>query len=131
MSSPFVFQRPAADQNRRCAAMMINTRRRRLQFFTPSMFGEPAWDMLLALLVRDRFATSLSLTALGAESGAPASSGLRWISYLEDHDLITRNASGHDQRIQLVELTEKARDLFSDFFLAEEAGSPTHPPGGH
>ncbi len=100
--------------------MMLNSRRKRLQFFNAAMFGEPAWDMLLALCACEEFAAPPTVSALGAASGAPATTALRWLSYLENQGLVTRHGSLHDQRVQLVELTEKARGLLNDFFSADE-----------
>ncbi len=76
--------------------------------------------MLLTLFVHDGSAAPLTVSALGAASGAPATTALRWLSYLESQDLIRRHGSAHDQRVRTVELTEKARDLVINFFVAEE-----------
>jgi DNA-binding MarR family transcriptional regulator len=100
------------------ARALIELREARSRFFPPSIFGEPAWEMLLALYAATDEGGPLSLSRLGDGAGTPPSTALRWLSYLEAQGLVERSGSVHDQRVQLVELTEKAREAFLNYFSA-------------
>lgn len=92
------------------ANAILNDRRRRSEIFNPSMFGEPAWEMLLTLFVMDREGPRLTIGALATRSGAKLTTALRWLEYLEDQNLVRREPHPNDSRTAFVRLTDKARD---------------------
>ena len=47
------------------------------------MFGEPAWDMLLALYFTEDAGPRQTVGRLIKMSNAPTTSALRWVHYLE------------------------------------------------
>jgi len=95
----------------------INNRRRRTRIFSGAMFGEPAWDMLLILFV-EQGRSRMTVSKLGKESGAAATTALRWLDYLDAQQLIRRIAHPTDGRAVFVELTDKAVQLL-EMFLSE------------
>jgi DNA-binding MarR family transcriptional regulator len=81
----------------------------RRKLFDPNLFGEPAWEILLALYVADDVERRLSIAQLTAVTHVPLTTALRWLAHLEDHDLVSRTIAPDDQRIVLIELTETGR----------------------
>lgn len=65
---------------------------------TPSLFGEPAWDMLVELFIHEAEAKPVSTSSLCISSGLPMSSALRLLQRLTDAGLVTREADRTDGR---------------------------------
>jgi DNA-binding MarR family transcriptional regulator len=80
------------------------------------LFGEPGWDILLALYVIDEVERRLSIAELTAMTHVPLTTSLRWLSYLEEQDLISRSMAPHDQRMVLIELTDDGRRAMETYF---------------
>ena len=94
-------------------------RARRARIFSNVMFGEAAWNMLLALYVTDQSGRRHTVSGLGNLSGAPATTALRWLDFLErEEGLVTRRPNPTDRRIYMVELTDKAREALDAYFSA-------------
>lgn len=91
-------------------------RARRSRNFNGVMFGEAAWDMLLALYVTEHSARH-TVTGLVNLSGVPPTTALRWLDFLEKkEELVIRRPSLTDGRVYLVELTDKARNALDAYF---------------
>jgi len=91
-------------------------RARRSQNFNGAMFGEAAWDMLLALYVTEHSARH-TVSGLVNLSGVPPTTALRWLDFLETkEELVTRRPSLNDGRVHHIELTEKAREALDAYF---------------
>jgi DNA-binding MarR family transcriptional regulator len=91
------------------ARSILLARRRRNKVFNKAMFGEPAWDMLLTLYADMAEGPHHSVSRLSALSGAPPTTALRWLDYLEKERLVIREANPTDRRSDFVELTDKGR----------------------
>lgn len=92
-------------------------RARRSRIFSSAMFGEAAWDMLLALYVTDQSGPRHTVTGLVNLAGVPSTTALRWLDFLETKEqLVTRKPTWTDGRVLLIELTDKARDLLDEYF---------------
>lgn len=91
-------------------------RRRRAEHFGRAMFGEPAWDMLLALYIMETSSARNTVGRLLTFSGAPQTTALRWLDYLEKQHLVSREAHPTDRRTAFIEITEKARDALDAYF---------------
>jgi DNA-binding MarR family transcriptional regulator len=96
------------------------SRAERSKIFSPTMFGEAAWDMLLALYVTDQSGSRHTVGGLLKLAGAPPTTALRWVDFLEKEQLVSRIPHPLDRRILRVELTPKARTLLDDYFSANE-----------
>ena len=83
-------------------------RRARVDFFDASLFGEPAWDMLLALYLASAEQYRLTITNLVNESEATATTALRWITRFEQLGLLLRRQNPFDNRSHFVELSSEA-----------------------
>ena len=114
--------RPAGDTSRAAliarAREEFGNRRRRTATFERPMFGEPAWDMLLALYILDVSGQRQTTGALMQFSGAPITTARRWLDYLVGTGLALRSHHPTDQRIMFVSLTEKGRNAL-DLYYSE------------
>jgi hypothetical protein len=88
------------------ASSIHNARQRRLRLFDGSLFGEPAWDMLLTLFIARCRGEQVTTTRLCTASGAPHATGLRWIGLLDRQGLLQRLRAPDDARVMLIELTD-------------------------
>jgi DNA-binding MarR family transcriptional regulator len=108
-------QRVSRDDLVDAARQEFVRRRRRMELFGSGMFGEPAWDMLLALYLLEGDGR-LPITRLTESSGAPTSTALRWLDYLEKERLVTREAHPSDKRVMFVGLSDKGRNSLEVYF---------------
>ena len=92
------------------------SRAQRSRFFNRVMFGEAAWDMLLALYVTDQSGSRHTVSGLANLSGVPPTTALRWLEYLEQEQLVARRSNPLDGRVYFVELTNKAREALDAYF---------------
>jgi DNA-binding MarR family transcriptional regulator len=97
------------------ARAILEDRKRRAQIFSPGMFGEPAWELLLNLYVMDKHGPRLTIGRLIQLAGAAPSTSLRWLEYLVVQGLISREQHPTDARTAFVELTDKARDALGTY----------------
>jgi len=90
-------------------------RSRRTDFLSSSLFGEPAWDMLLELFVSTIEQKRVTVSALCIASNVPQTTALRWIDVLVKEELVTRRSDPlHGRRIHL-ELTPSAYCAMRDY----------------
>jgi DNA-binding MarR family transcriptional regulator len=116
--APYVHESRAQETSVEDVAMarrIVARRRLRSQFFKKPMFGEPAWDMLLALYAGSVDGPRQSVGRLSAASGSPATTALRWLDYLVKEQLVVRAASPTDGRSDFVELTDKGRSAMERY----------------
>jgi hypothetical protein len=85
---------------------IIRARRLRDEYLGPSLFADPAWDMLLELTAARLEGRRVSISSLCIASAAPATTALRWIRVMEDRVLIERHADPQDGRRIHVSLTD-------------------------
>lgn len=72
------------------------------------IFGEPAWDILLDLFIRQTKDEKISLRA--ANSNAPASTAVRWLRILEQNGLISLQIDEADDERLVFYLTAAGYD---------------------
>lgn len=110
---------PAMQQ--RAAHRVYGARRvRDAVFADPTLFGEPAWDMLLDLLAAQGSRKRISVTSACLASNVPLTTALRWISLLETKGLVEREEDEMDARRTFLKLTRKARGLLRTYFVELE-----------
>lgn len=97
------------------ASRIYEARRTRERIFQRKIFGEPAWDMLLALYCLPRRGKFLSATSLSYAASVPSTTGLRWQLELMKHGLIERGPPGVDARMRFMRLTELGRELLEKY----------------
>jgi DNA-binding MarR family transcriptional regulator len=86
-------------------------RRLRDRIVDDELFGEPAWDILLALYCLPPRGQMLTVTGLSYAANINPVTGLRWQKMLIEHGLIERGPEGVDRRKMLVRLTNAGREL--------------------
>lgn len=89
------------------ARNVLKLRRARERLLGQSLFGEPAWDILLELFVAHCDGKPVTVSAIAQASAAPTTTGLRYIALLVDAGLAERSKADHDRRTVLVALTAK------------------------
>lgn len=98
------------------ASKELRQRRRRSQVLPEDMFGEPAWDILLQLYVEQQ-GSRLKIARLTNELNLPATTVLRWLSYLQDKQLVRREVHPTDQRSVIIELTPDAIQAIDSYLF--------------
>ena len=98
---------------------VYRTRRVREKIFDDrSLFADPAWDMLLDLFAAHLKGKNVSVTSACLAASVPATTALRWVSILEQANLITREKDEADARRVFVRLSplgiEKLTKVFDE-----------------
>jgi DNA-binding MarR family transcriptional regulator len=96
------------------AARVRRHRLRRRELFPQPIFGEPPWEMLIALYLD--FPDGATVAALASSVGLAGTTVRRWLGYLKDHHLVKTAPSIHDRRSLCVLLTDSARDKLDRYF---------------
>ena len=99
------------------ARNLLEDRRRRSEIFGATMFAEPAWEMLL-ILYSNGAGARVTQSSLSELSGASRSTAMRWIEFLGDRGLISREPHPTDLRSTVVSVSEKGRQLLG-LYLSE------------
>ena len=100
------------------ARKLLAVRRMRKQYFDRDIFGEPAWEILLALYVTDDAGARLTLTKLAEWIEAPLTTVIRWVRALEDQSLVGRVEHPTDRRIIFIRLLDKGRTALDSYLAA-------------
>lgn len=90
------------------ARKFYQLRRRRAAYFDPTLFAEPAWDMLLDLYVAEREGRPMAVLSACIGAAAPQTTALRWMRVLEEQGLIRKETDEKDARRMYVRLTDDA-----------------------
>lgn len=101
----------------------------RQKSFDRNIFGEPAWDILLALYTIDGDQRRLNIRELSKLTSLALTTALRWLDCLEEQDLIGRKPNPFDQRMIYVELSNKGRTAM-DRYLMQMRGAGMFESGG-
>jgi DNA-binding MarR family transcriptional regulator len=110
-------QHPTRQQLCTLASSIYDARRTRDRIFDSKLFGEPAWDMLLALYCLPARGEMLRASALGFAANVPPTTGLRWEGVLLNEGLIERGPQELPLRKQFFKLTEKGRLLLERYLV--------------
>ena len=89
------------------ARQMLHERACRTRFLPHQMFGEPAWDMLLALFVSDAPLMSKEVLQAGR---VPQTTALRWLGFLEQEHLIEKSGHETDGRRTLIRISPQGEE---------------------
>ncbi len=104
------------------ARFLLDARQGRLEHFSPAMFGEPAWDLLLALYVTEPDVPAPPVSSLAKIAGIAVTTAFRWIDYLEEKRLIERRRSSADGRALTIALSEGGRARLEGYLAGVLAG---------
>ena len=100
------------------ARLILSSRLARQQYFHRDLFGEPAWEILLALYVVEDSGARFTISKLAECINAPLSTVLRWDKTLEEQLLVSRVNHPTDRRIAFVRLLDKGRTALDDYVRA-------------
>lgn len=87
----------------------IRARRLRDQFFSPGLFEDPAWDMLLDLFAADLERSRVSVSSLCIAAAVAPTTALRWIGRMTEAGLFERQPDPFDRRRAFLGLSATAR----------------------
>lgn len=99
---------------------MIRARRLRDQYFSGEMFADPAWDMLLDLLLARLERRTVAVSSLCIAAAVPPTTALRWIKRLTDEGIFVRTADPRDGRRIFIDLSDQAADAMAAYIRAIE-----------
>lgn len=105
----------------------IRARRLREHYFPADLFADPAWDMLLDLLLARIEGRLVAVSSLCIAAAVPPTTALRWIKRLTDEGLFVRAADPRDGRRVFIELSENAAQAMVAYVTA--LGRPGATPG--
>jgi DNA-binding MarR family transcriptional regulator len=91
------------------ARQLLAAQKQRVQLLGDIPVGEPAWDILLELFVREADGQPASVSDACVASGAPTTTGLRYLAYLTQQGHVVREPDPADARRTLVHLTRDMR----------------------
>lgn len=101
----------------------IRARRLREGYFSPELFADPAWDMLLDLFRAELAQHRVSVSSLCSAAAVPATTALRWIKRMTNEGLLVRTADPYDGRRVFVELSADTSARMRRYF-SEVGGAP-------
>ena len=110
-------RRPSRRELTQLALKLFDARRGRDRMFNDELFGEPGWDMLLALYGFPSRGHLLGVTSLSHAANVPPTTGLRWQKILLAEGLIERGPLDEDSRQRLLRLTGKGRMMMDRYLI--------------
>jgi hypothetical protein len=105
----------ARDQARAWADRLYAERRRRDALFPDGLFGEPAWDLLLAMFTAREKGQAMILCRAYKAAGVSDTTGRRLLDRMEEEGLITRRRAPRSRKMRIVELTDLAVERLIDY----------------
>ena len=112
------------------ACRMYDARRQRDRMMNRKLFGEPGWDMLLALYCLPARGLVFGPKGLTHAADVPTTTGQRWQSLLTEEGLIERVPPYFDPRRQFLRLNEKGIALMVAYLTRLfycDTPAPAHP----
>lgn len=107
---------------------IIDHRRLRSRYFGNDLFADPAWDMMLKLLLAELMQVRVTVSDLCEGAAVPPTTALRWQKVLVERNLVVRRPDQHDARRAFVELSREASEAlnryFADFDAKRAPGAP-------
>lgn len=95
---------------------MIRMRRLRDKHFPSDLFSDPAWDMLLDLMVARIDRRPVSVSSLCIASAVPATTALRWIKTMTEAGLFERRSDPSDGRRVFIALSDETAQAMHAYF---------------
>lgn len=82
------------------------------------LFGEPAWDILLDLFIRQTREERVSVRANSINGQTPPTTTLRWFMVLEEYGLIAHEPDPDDEKKALIRFTPTGYEAMLRYFEA-------------
>lgn len=99
------------------AERLYSDRRRRDEHFPSGLFGEPAWDLLLAMFIAHENGRTLSLAQAFSAAKVDRDAGKALIERLVAEGLVAPARASDDRRRSGIALTEAAVLLLSEYLV--------------
>ena len=103
---------------------VLRARRTRARYLPEELFADPAWDILLDLLLAELTSRRITVSSACVAAAVPSTTALRWISLLVRRGMLRRYNDPLDGRRVFVELTPDTSVAMRRYFAAVEAGGP-------
>lgn len=87
---------------------IIKSRSMRSSMFGGGLFADPAWDMILDLILAQAEYRRVSISSLCIASGVPSTTALRWIAQLVERGIFERTEDVCDKRRVFITLSDTA-----------------------
>lgn len=100
-----------------CEALTQGWRARGEAFKVPGLFGDPAWEMLVAIYNAELEGAPASASQLARSAAWSHSTGMRWLNALISEGLVRKVDSGETSNLPYVELTEPGRRKIESVLL--------------
>lgn len=118
--TPFPLDTPPAPHSAEITAThirdLIKLRRMRDNHFTPDLFADPAWDILLDLFAAKLEGRQVSVSSLCIAAAVPPTTALRWIGSMTENGLLERHSDPLDARRVFIQLSDMASRKMRNFF---------------
>jgi hypothetical protein len=95
---------------------VITARRARQHFFAASLLAEPSWGMLLEAYLAFVEQRRISVSALCSAAEVPPTTGLRWLTLLEQEKMLIRIPDSFDRRRVWIELSPRGTSAMKRYF---------------
>lgn len=104
----------------------VRNRRAREGVFGKALFSEPAWEVLLELLIAHLEGRVVTVKSACVASRVPQTTALRYIAHLVANGLVQRRPHPLDMRSIHLELTDEGMARMADYFT-RIASDPAEP----
>ena len=101
---------------------LLRQRRARDRYFGSSLFGEPAWDIMLELMIARIDGREMKLSELGVGNSAPETATREYIDELAAAKLIERYDDGEETGDCLLALSSEAARRMAELYRARMRG---------
>ncbi len=115
-AEPAAPERTPTERKRATLDGLRAVRKVRSRYFPSQLFSDPCWEMLLDLYDGQLAGQDVTVTSLGAASGASLTTALRRMDALQSHGLIERREDPEDKRRTIVRLSAAGLDAVEQFF---------------
>ncbi|HEV2746333.1 MAG TPA: hypothetical protein VGW34_03425 [Allosphingosinicella sp.] len=106
------------------ARQLYEQRRLRDRCLSQSLFGEPAWDIMLDLFACEAEGKQISVSSSCAAAAVPATTALRYLDTMIRLGLIVRSKVAHDRRMTHVKLSPATHKQMTELLQRMTANSP-------
>ena len=100
---------------------IVRLRRMRERYFPADLFADPAWDMLLDLMVARIEKSAIAVSSLCIAAAVPPTTALRWIKTMTDNGMFVRVSDPDDGRRIFIELSENTAQAMMAYLGAAKA----------
>lgn len=89
-----------------------------------SIFSDPAWNLLLALYASGERGAPPQIGTVAVRAGLPRSTAIRWLTNLNQYELVNITRDRKDKRIMRVRLTQRGHAAVENSFVAARIMRP-------